>query len=126
MARPTEYTQEVIKQVVEDLRNYIAETEIPIFAEFCYKNSHTREYLYELSKVNGEANQLLSYAIKDCVTKKESELERQGLTGKINTTMAVFSLKQLGWKDKTESDVNLKGELKTEVTTIREVEVKSN
>jgi hypothetical protein len=34
-----------------------------------------------------------------CIAKKEGALERMALEGKVNTSMAIFSLKQLGWKD---------------------------
>jgi hypothetical protein len=38
--------------------------------------------------------------IKVLIDKKEAALERKALDGEVNTTMAVFSLKQLGWSDK--------------------------
>lgn len=34
-------------------------------------------------------------------------MERGGLEGKIDKTMAIFSLKQLGWKDRQEIDNNI-------------------
>jgi hypothetical protein len=82
--------------VLKVLQSYIKKTRIPIFVEVCYKNEWVREYVYQL----GEKNEEISYAIKLLSQKKEANLERDGLKGKINKTMAVFSLKQLGWKDR--------------------------
>jgi Holliday junction resolvasome RuvABC DNA-binding subunit len=76
------------------LLKYIEDNEIPILAEFAYTNDICREQLYEMPE--------LAYAIKKCHQKKESQLERLALTAQVNTTMAVFSLKQLGWSDKQE------------------------
>ena len=44
----------------------------------------------------------LSYAIKRLMLKKEAQLEKLALKGKIDKTMAIFSLKQIGWRDKHE------------------------
>lgn len=100
--RPIEYTEERIKEINDKLNNYIDETDIPIVVEFAYKNNIRRATLYEIPA--------LSYTIKRLIYKKEANLERMGLQGGINITMAVFSLKQLGWKDKTEVDHNVKAD----------------
>ena len=49
----------------------------------------------------------LADAIKLCTTKKEAALEQGGLSGDLNTTMCVFSLKQLGWTDTQKHDVTV-------------------
>jgi hypothetical protein len=100
--RPVEYTEERIKEINDKLNKYIDETDIPIVVEFAYKNDIRRATLYEISD--------LAYTIKRLIDKKEANLERMGLQGRINITMAVFSLKQLGWKDKTEVDHNVKAD----------------
>ena len=100
--RPIEYTEERIKEINDKLNEYIDETDIPIVVEFAYKNDIRRATLYEIP--------VLSYTIKRLIDKKEANLERMGLQGRINITMAVFSLKQLGWKDKTEVDHNVKAD----------------
>lgn len=105
--RPTEYTEEVTTEIINKLEEYIANTDIPIFSEFCYKNKYSREYLYELSRREEPIYKTLSYSIKNCAVKKEAALERGGLNNSINTTMAIFSLKQLGWKDKQDITGNL-------------------
>ena len=70
---------------------YIKENDVPIAAEFAYQNGIHRQNLYEMPE--------LSDALKLCMTKKEASLEKGGLSGDLNTTMAIFSLKQIGWKD---------------------------
>jgi len=95
VGRPvTIWTEENQIKLSDKLLAYIDDNEIPILAEFAYQNDITREFLYQLKE--------LTYAIKKCHDKKESALERNAINGKINVTMAIFSLKQLGWKDKQE------------------------
>lgn len=93
MGRPVEYTEERKAEIEAKLEEYIESTEIPIVAEFAYKNNIRRQRLYEH----------FPDTLKKLIEKKESALERLALEGGVNTTMAVFSLKQLGWSDKTES-----------------------
>ena len=100
MARPNKYTEEIIIEMIAKLDAYVTETDIPIVAEFAYKNNIPKRTLYDLADKNDE----LLHSIKVLVTKKEAQLERLGLTGAIDKTMAVFSLKQLGWKDKNETE----------------------
>lgn len=96
--REKKYTDKVIKEIHKKLKAYIEETPIPILAEFAYKNGIPRQQMYKFES--------MSDTIKMLRDKKEAQLEKLGLFGKINTTMAVFSLKQLGWKDKQEVDLN--------------------
>jgi len=88
MVRPREWDR---AELLEALLQYIELTDIPIVAEFAYQHGVQRQMLYEMSE--------LADALKACVAKKESALERKALNGDVNVTMAIFSLKQLGWKD---------------------------
>ena len=90
--RPREYDRD---KIAKALAKYIEANEIPILAEFAYQHKITRELMYDWPE--------LSTLIKLCVTKKESALERKALSGDCNVTMAIFSLKQLGWSDKQET-----------------------
>lgn len=103
MARPKEYTKERIEEILISLNTYIAETEIPIVAEFAYKYNIRRGTLYDFPE--------LLDAIKGLIDKKEAQLERKALNREIDHTMAIFSLKQLGWRDKKE--IEHSGEIKT-------------
>lgn len=78
------------------LNRYIDNTPIPIIKEFCYKNDISSSHFYRLCREYGK----LEEAKKRAIDKKEANLEKGALYGKINTTMAIFSLKQLGWSDK--------------------------
>jgi hypothetical protein len=89
--RPKKYTKKVLMELCEKLNKYIDDEDIPILAEFAYQNNVHRQRLYEYPE--------LADTIKRCIEKKEANLEKFGLTGEINTTMAIFSLKQLGWND---------------------------
>lgn len=91
------------KKLVSDADDYIANADPPILAEYAHMHGITRQYLYELAdreKSNG--NSKISDTIKKISEAKEIILERKGLSGDYNATMSVFSLKQLGWKDRQE------------------------
>jgi predicted CopG family antitoxin len=102
VGRPKEWTDERISEALSALKKYIEETEIPIIAEFAFNYNIRRQLLYELPE--------FSDTIKALIEKKEANLERGALTGKINVTMAIFSLKQNGWRDKQEIEHGLNKE----------------
>jgi hypothetical protein len=95
VSRPRKHNRE---EIAAKLHDYVDGTDIPVIAEFCYTNDIRRDYLYEMAQ--GDAQ--LSHAIKRCIEKKEAQLEIKTLRGEVNPSMAIFSLKQLGWKDKQE------------------------
>ncbi len=90
--RPKKFTKSYIEEIISKIENYIDETEIPIVVEFCYKNNIRKQRLYDIPE--------FSDCIKRLINKKEAQLERLGLEK--NNTMAIFSLKQLGWRDTQE------------------------
>ena len=91
-------------QLLADLEAYTENTEIPIIAEFAYQHGLNRSSIYEIAEV--------SDALKKLTAKKEAALERLMLSGKPNVAAgAIFSLKQMGWSDRTE--VKHSGELTT-------------
>ena len=91
MARPKKYTDNVKNKLLGLFENYVKETQIPIIKEFCAINGILSQRLYEFSE--------FSDSIKKAIEKKEANLERMALEGKIDRGMAIFSLKQLGWRD---------------------------
>jgi hypothetical protein len=101
----TKWTPERISKFIEKLDKYILENDIPIAAEFAYINGISKQTLYDLPE--------LSDSIKRLISKKEANLEKLALYGEIDKTMAIFSLKQLGWRDKTEVEVS---KIEVEVT----------
>lgn len=92
VGRPRKYNEEQVNDLIEKFTEYINNTEIPIIVDFCSKNGILRDELYYYPE--------FSTLIKACVEKKEAALEMKALDGSINTTMAIFSLKQIGWSDK--------------------------
>ena len=109
--RPRKYDDKQVNEIIKKLEAYIAKNDIPIVAEFAYLNDITREDLYGYIE--------FSTLLKKLIAKKESALEKDTLSGKLNPSMAIFSLKQLGWRDKHEYEHTGKDgdpiELKTEV-----------
>ena len=95
--RPKKYTKEFLLDIAEKFEKYIEETEIPIIAEFAYQIDFPRSSLYQFEE--------FETLLKKCIDKKESVLEKYALLGHVNPSMAIFSLKQLGWTDKVEQNV---------------------
>ena len=91
---PKDWTDEKIQDLLVKFEKYIDETKVPIIAEFAVQNNTYRQRLYEFKQ--------FADAIKKCTSKKEAALERGALENKLNPTMCIYSLKQLGWKDKQE------------------------
>lgn len=83
--------------LLESLLAYIDATEIPAVTEWAYKQGIHRQQAYGMPE--------LSDALKLCATKKEANLERAALEGRIPVAMAIMSLKQLGWSDRQRVDV---------------------
>lgn len=95
--RPKRYSKEFLLDIAEKFEKYIEETEIPIVAEFAYLINFPRSSLYQFEE--------FETVLKKCIDKKEANLEKLALTNTVNTSMAIFSLKQLGWTDKVEQNV---------------------
>jgi len=92
-------TKRQIAGIKAKLERYIKKTRIPIVTEFAYQNDVRREFLYTCEE--------LKHTIKKLIEKKESQLERLALDKEIDKSMAIFSLKQLGWKDVQETNLNV-------------------
>ena len=104
MARPVSGKYD---NLVKDIKEYTKATDYPILKELCYLKHYNYDYVMQLQKNDEE----LSQSIKELLYKKEAYLEYNGVHGKLSNTMAVFALKQLGWRDvqeiKTTSEVNI-------------------
>lgn len=96
--RPPKHSDEQMTDLVAKFKKYIDATEIPVIAEFSYQNGFGKQYLYDRPE--------FSDLIKIALAKKESALEIGSLRGTLNPTMAVFSLKQMGWTDKQHVESN--------------------
>ncbi|WP_291632189.1 hypothetical protein [Clostridium sp.] len=102
---PNKYKTERLLSLLEE---YTESNDIPILKEFCYINRLSYQYLVNLRNKQADAgDNRLSLSISQLMMKKESQIERKGYRNEINTSMAVFSLKQLGWKDKQELELGI-------------------
>ena len=86
------YTDEQVKKIIAEFEEYIDATTIPIISEFCYTHDVLRDDLYNYEEFYP--------TMRRCIAKKEANLEKLSLIGQISTPQAIFSLKQLGWKDR--------------------------
>ena len=64
---------------------------VPSVSEFAFQHKINRQRLYEFDE--------FSDALELCKSKRERDLEMGGLSGAFPPGMAIFGLKQLGWKD---------------------------
>ena len=84
-----------ISELTERAIQYADTAPIPIVKEFALQVGYTREYLYELANKHPTFRK----AMQRIVDQKEIILEKGALTGALDRSMAIFSLKQLGWRD---------------------------
>lgn len=103
-----------IENLCKEIDNYTKKTELPILKELCYKKDYNYDYLIHMQRDNEELYQ----SIKKLLYKKESTLERKALNGEMNSTMAIFSLKQLGWKDKQNNEIEERTTPKIEIEVV--------
>lgn len=115
------YSNQFIADLKTKLSDYIESHDLPILAEFSYKNNVYQQLLSDLAErelkslpLNEDNEHLieenksyvtLSDLIKKAIEKKQTYLEKQGLQNKVNNAMAIFSLKQLGWRDDNQPHV---------------------
>ena len=117
VGHPIEYTPERIQQLKDDMEKYVDEHSIPIVAEFAYLQRIRRQKLYEIPE--------LADTLERLINKKESQLEKGGLSNVLNASMAKFSLAQLGWSEKQETKVT--GDIPVSISAkIEEIKAKFN
>lgn len=112
--RPATYTEEVVREICGQLDEYVKSNDIPNISRFAGISGVVKQRLYEFAK----KYDWFADAMKKCTEKKEAALEELALSGGINVSMAIFSLKQLGWSDKTQTEITGKdgGAIKVEMT----------
>lgn len=124
MPRKGEYKYDV-DEICRALDSYteqcVKQKEVPILKEVFVKKGW--DYVYVTQVLNGKLlerkDDKLDISIKNLVNAKEYMLERLGLKGKINATMAVFSLKQLGWRDQQQVDVGTDNKKSIKITLVK-------
>lgn len=126
MPRKGEYKYDV-DEICRALDSYTAQCvkqkEVPILKEVFVKKGW--DYMYVTQILNGKlleqkpSDDRLDRSIKNLINAKEYMLERLGLKGKINSTLAVFSLKQLGWRDQQQVDVGSTNNKSIKITLVK-------
>ena len=116
MARPKvlledgkeKYNIDDMCQVIDDYVNECLMDEdkmaFPILKEICVEKYWCYDYVMQLERENDK----LAQSIKRLLDLKVARLEMNGVFDKYNARMAVFSLKQLGWRDNIEVNANEK------------------
>jgi len=92
--RPRQYDRAAL---LEQFLVYIETTEIPIILEWTSQHGITKNLVYDWPE--------FAEALELCSNKKVAALERKALNGEINNAMAIFSLKQHGWRDNLEQTI---------------------
>lgn len=100
--RPKLYDKEKIEEIKILLEDYIERMKVPVVADFAYRYKLSRQSLYDYPE--------FSTLLKRLIDKKESALELAALDNEINVPMAIFALKQLGWRDKQDIDMTTGGD----------------
>ena len=75
---------------------------VPILKECCLLNDWDYVYFMELCKKSPE----IAESKRKILDWKEIRLEQGALTGQLDKTTAIFSLKQLGWRDRVEDETD--------------------
>lgn len=108
--RPQMYTPEQIEEIRIDLLEYIVDNDDPTIVGFT--STYDR---YSVNKDYISDHEEFSELRKKAIEKQEAYLVKNATQNKINPTVAIFRLKQPqhGYRDKTEVDTHVSGELKT-------------
>ena len=99
----------------------VKQKEVPILKEVFVKKGWSYEYVCKIlnGKLLEQGDQRLDTSRRNLVNAKGYMLERLGLKGKINSTLAVFSLKQLGWRDQQQVDVGTSNNKSIKITLVK-------
>lgn len=105
--RPIEHDYEFLINDVEPwLEDCYKNKKLPHINRYAREHGISKQYLYELAgNLANKGDRRLSDSIKKIAAAKEEVLETRTLNGDYNATMAIFSLKQLGWRDKVEATI---------------------
>lgn len=120
MARPMsgKYVQdEMCEQLIDYVNTCMKKKKVPILKEVSTKLGWNYDYVMILQRKEGWEQ--LKQTISWLVDTKEYMLERLALDGKIDTRTAIFSLKQLGWKDQQVMDVQSSNESGLKITLVK-------
>lgn len=114
MGRPKKYTDKYLRRLAVNLVKYAQKSPIPLKQDFARLNKFSAQRMSEFAN----NNELFSEALKRFEDIQQYKIIIAGMAGKINTTMAIFTLKNVaGWRDVSERvnsgkiDINMEGDL---------------
>lgn len=93
VGRPVKWDTE---KLAEDMLEYTRNNLVPCINAFCYDIGLNSIYLWELAKKSDK----LTESIKLLIDKKIADTEKGMIIGKINPTVGIWILKQLGQTDR--------------------------
>jgi len=111
--RPRKFTRKQEKELLQAFEEYIDTEDIPIIVDFCTKRKILKQNLYDREE--------FSTLLKRCTAKKEAALEKGMLYGDLVPSAAIFSLKQLGWSDKQQTEISGKDGGPIRITTAEDL-----
>ena len=98
-----------VEELLDDVDGYLLTADPPIVKEFALLHGISRQRLYQIAdECAAKGDYRLKEEMQRMIDAKEVMLEKKGLTGEYASTMAIFSLKQLGWSDKVEQKTTAK------------------
>ena len=112
VGRPQKFTKKQLRELMVEFTQYIEAEKIPTVAGFAADHKLGKNYFYDRAE--------FSELIKRCHSKREAGLERGAISGEINPTVAIFALKQLGWRDRFDYNVTVKEGLSQMMQEARE------
>lgn len=110
MGRPPKLNEDELKELYDELAQYINDNDDPIISDFLSSNDYAISHKINDSNLYDWTD--FSVLIKRLVRKQETFLLRNGGKGVYNPTLAIFRLKQPqhGYRDRYETDLTTNGE----------------
>ena len=112
--RPTKYTPAFLKKEAVALRKFASDTAIPFLKEFSSKRGYSAQRISDFAEKSDDFKAALEYQ-KDIF---ESKLVKLALFNKINSTFAIFTMKNCcGWRDVRDMNHMSDGDFEMTITT---------
>lgn len=97
--RPIKWTEELLEKEADLLLDWFQDKKNFWLTDFAHSRGYSRCNLSELSK----KSEYFANALKIAKEIQESRIAKGGLTGKFNSSMTIFALKNVAkWRDKIE------------------------
>ena len=99
MGRPKQYTDKFIEDLGNEMVIWFEEEDNIFIKDFFLSKGLSSDYAHRFS----DQSEPFCRALKRAKEMQESKIAKGGLTGKYNSTFAIFTLKNVaGWRDKQE------------------------